>query len=157
VNPYFHQDMDPFSITGGVITFLGFSGACAKRLRKLIHDTKHAPDEILAISNEISDLNIVLSDLEAASRTIENASAVAQSSLPEPDFGHAVTDQLAKARLKLHQLDSLLSELYITLPNGRNKFQRLSWIRKKGLATVLQRDLVNIRRTLGLLLASKSA
>jgi hypothetical protein len=149
--------MDVISITAAVIQLLGVSGACAKKLRKLIHTTKHAPDEILAISNEISDLYLILSDLESLTRAEESITLPDHLGVPEPDFNRSISNQLNKAKAKLGDLQSLVNELCTTLPNGSLKFQRMAWTRKKGLAIALQQDLVNIKGTLKLILDAKNA
>jgi hypothetical protein len=145
--------MDPLSITAALVSFLTFSGPFASRLRRVISDANHAPDEILALSNEISDLNILLSDLEVASREIEN------SSPPQPghNVAHAINSQLGKAKATLVQLQTCASELYDTLPDGSLKFQRYMWIRKKSKVTALLQDLVGIKRSVALMLASATA
>ena len=111
--------MDPLSIGTAVVTFLAFSNSCAKQLRRVIRDANHAPNEILALSNEISDLNILLSDLGVASRDIENTNECRSGH----NITHAVNSQLAKAKATLVQLESCASELFDTLPDGSLKFQ----------------------------------
>ena len=44
-----------------------------KFFERLLTTPNHAPDEILALSNEISDINILLSDIEATARFIDQA------------------------------------------------------------------------------------
>lgn len=116
--------MDPLSITAALVSFLAFFSSCTSQLRRVIRDANHAPDEILALPNEISDLNILLSDLKVASREIENSSP--------PHSGHdvsqAINSQLDKAKATLVQLQTCASELYDTLPDGSLKFQRYMWI-----------------------------
>jgi hypothetical protein len=145
--------MDPLSITAALVSFLSFSGSCSSQLRRIIRDTNHAPDEILALSNEISDLNILLSDLEVASRDIENSS----QSQSGHSIAHAIKGQLAKAKSTLVQLGSHASELFDVLPDGSLRFQRYMWIREKSKVTTLQQDLVGIKRSLALMLASATA
>jgi hypothetical protein len=145
--------MDPLTITAALVSFLAFSSSCASQLRRVIRNANHALDEILALSNEISDLNILLSDLEVASREIENSSP--------PHSGHdvsqAINSQLDKAKATLVQLQTCASELYDTLPDGSLKFQRYIWIWKKSKMTASQQDLVGIKRSLALMLASATA
>src|SRR5271154_5155637 len=117
--------MDAISFTAAVIQLLGVTGACAKSLRKLIHTAKHAPDEILAILNEISDLNLILSDLESLTQTEESIALSDHLGVPEPDFNRLISNQLNKAKAKLGDLQSLVDELCTTLPNGFLKFQRM--------------------------------
>jgi hypothetical protein len=152
-NPPLVCEMDPLSVTAALVQFLVFSGNCAKLFRKVIRDANHAPDEILALSNEISDLNILLSDLEASNRVIEQV----RDSQSRPDISDAIGAQLLKARSILILLESLASELFTAPPGERPKFQRYKWLRKKSLVLDLQRDLANVKRSLALLLASITA
>lgn len=128
-----------------------------QKLRKLVHTTKHAPDEILAISNEISDLNLILSDLESLIQAEEIINLPDHFNAPEPDFNRSITTQLNKAKAKLGELQSLINELCTTLPNGSLKFQRIAWTRKRGHAVALQQDLANVKGTLKLILDAKNA
>ena len=133
------------------------SRGCANKLRKLIHTTKHAPDEILAIANEINDLNLILTDLENFIDAEDSITMPDRSVTPEPDFNRSFSNQLNKAKAKVGELQSLVNELCATLPNGSLKFRRMTWTRKKSLAIALQQDLVNIKGTLKLILNAKNA
>ena len=145
--------MDPLTITAALVQFIGFSGSCAKLLRRVIRDANQAPDEILALSNEISDLNILLSDLEATNRVIGQA----RSPEARLEVSDAISAQLVKARSILVLLESLASELFTTLPGERLKFQRYKWLRKKSSVIDLQHGLTGVKRSLALLLASITA
>src|SRR5580698_9749788 len=111
--------MDPLSISASVVGLLGFSGSCAKQLRQLIHNVRYAPTEILALSNEVADLNVLLTDVEATSQAIENASTRDEA---QSNFVNAVTSHLAKARSRLVQLDTLTAALFTHAPDRSVKF-----------------------------------
>ena len=145
--------MDPLSISAALVAFLGASGSCTKILRSVIHNANHAPDEILALSNEISDINILLSDIEATARFIDQAGEPEeQSTLSAPLQLH-----LTKAKSILLLLETLASDLYTVLPDGRFKFQKLKWMQKKSAVLALKQDLVDIKRSLNLILSSTAA
>ncbi len=55
--------MDPLSITAGILAVLGASGEVAKQVKNLLA-LEDAPDELLALNIEISDLRFVLHDVE---------------------------------------------------------------------------------------------
>ena len=109
--------MDPLSITAALVLFLAFSSSCASQFRRVIRDVNHAPDEILALFNKMSDLNILLSDLEVASREIQNSGPRHFGH----DVNHTINNQLGKAKVTLVQLQTCASELYDTLPDGSLK------------------------------------
>jgi hypothetical protein len=71
--------MDPLSVIASTVSLLSFSGSCAKGLRKLIHTVRSAPIEILALTNELADLNILLADLNNTSHAIDRAPVRSQS------------------------------------------------------------------------------
>lgn len=58
---------DPVSAAASLVTLISFSAGCAKQLSKLIQTFRHAPEEILALSNEVNDLNVILAQVEATS------------------------------------------------------------------------------------------
>ncbi|KAG8531898.1 uncharacterized protein KY384_003534 [Bacidia gigantensis] len=62
--------MDPFSATASVLAILGAVGKIAKGLRKVL-GLRHAPSVLLALNNEISDLQLVVSDVHDILRTVE--------------------------------------------------------------------------------------
>ena len=62
--------MDPFSITVGLRSLLSFSGSCAINLHRVVHNARYALDEILAIANEVSDENVLLSDIEVTDKAL---------------------------------------------------------------------------------------
>lgn len=57
---------DPLSITVSAITILATCSACAKQLHDFARCFRHAPGEILALSNEISDMSVVVTEVKAA-------------------------------------------------------------------------------------------
>lgn len=56
---------DPVSLAASVITVISACAACAKQLDGLRRGFRHAPVEILALSNEISDMSVVLTEVKA--------------------------------------------------------------------------------------------
>ena len=58
--------MDPFSGTASAVALLGAGISCARKLRSMIRDFRDAPLELAALSNEVNDLNAVLSEIETA-------------------------------------------------------------------------------------------
>ena len=54
---------DPLSITASVIAVLGAAEGVSKTLAR-IKSLRHAPTEVLALINEVSDLRIILGEVE---------------------------------------------------------------------------------------------
>jgi hypothetical protein len=146
--------MDPLSITASAASLLSFSGSCAKYLRKLIHTVRNAPTEILALTNELADLNVLLADVNNTSQAIERAPVRSQA---DSDFLNALSAQLAKAESKIEQLHALAYSLSTRTNDGDTKFQRYIWLKKKSSAIRIQQELAEIRQSLSLLFTSNTA
>jgi hypothetical protein len=55
---------DPFSVAVGVITVTAACNSCLKELNSLVQGFRSAPEEILALSNEITDMSVVLTEVK---------------------------------------------------------------------------------------------
>lgn len=55
--------MDPLSVTAGIIAIFQAGGTLSNGLKKII-SLKNAPDILLALSNEVADIQGVLQDVE---------------------------------------------------------------------------------------------
>jgi hypothetical protein len=63
---------DPLSLSTSIIAVLGTSISVAKTLNTLIQGYREAPTAITALSNEVSDLVLVLSEIK--NRNLDEAS-----------------------------------------------------------------------------------
>ena len=54
---------DPLSITASIIAVIGAAEGIGKTFAK-IRNVRHAPSEVLALMNEVSDLKVILGDVE---------------------------------------------------------------------------------------------
>src|SRR5438045_1243530 len=87
------DSMDPLSISASVAALLSFSGSCAQHLRSLVHTVRNAPIEILALTNELADLNVLLADVSTTSQAIERVPTRDQA---DRDFLRALLPRLAQ-------------------------------------------------------------
>ena len=140
---------DPLSVITSVVTLLDTGTKCAKHLRRVVQDFRHADDELTALSNETNDLNVVLTEVEYACQAIKNA-----GTLPQTQVIDALRIQLDRARRKLVELETLTRLL---LPPGSIKANKLAWISKKATARRLQVDLRDLRHSLHALLDTTTA
>ena len=140
---------DPLSVFASVVTLLEAGTKCAKHLRRLVQDFRHADDELTALSNETNDLNVVLTEVEHAGQAIKNA-----GTLPQTQVIDALSTQLDRARRKLTELETLTKLL---LPSGSIKADKIAWMRKKATARRLQVDLRDVRQSLHALLDTTTA
>ena len=111
--------MDPISILGTALTALEIGTRLTVALGKLIHSWKSAPLEILALHNDVSDLNVVLNQIRNALRTAED------NPLHDEEFSAIVTGQLVLAKALMDELATEVGDLQLV----RGPKRRLRWLR----------------------------
>lgn len=112
---------DPLSIIAGIIAVIGAAESVGKALNR-IRDTRNASDDVLALSNEISDLTVVLKHME----TYITAADGAVISLAQLEH----LSVLAKrAQSRLVQLEQIMHTHFSQLggTNRRSSPLRLQW------------------------------
>ena len=92
---------DPVSITTGIVTLLGTGGQIGKFLKKVVNLKNDAPDILLAVNNEITDLREVVHMFDDLLQRQYDTSDTA----PYSQLGAC----LEKAKRTLLKLDQLLS------------------------------------------------
>lgn len=145
--------MDPLSITAAAVSFVALAGTCGRRLNNILSTAKHAPTEILALANEVSDLNLIINDIDSLRI---NSMCGDDCDLSSIDLQLALSTQLSKAKDNLLCLQELIDQVFVNA-NGQAIFSRQKWVRKKSLAISLKREMVEVKRNLTLLLASVTA
>ena len=138
---------DPFSIIA--VTQTGLS--VAQALTKLIQGLRSAPDELLALSNEVWNLKLVLDDVQ------ELESSHNAPSAHKLDAVHALVYQI---RIKLDTLSTLtaqwgrLSQWGDSFSIGRR--DRFSWLKEKARFIKLQSELRELRSNLSTAVGTKT-
>ena len=145
--------MDPLSLTASIIAIVGVGGEVAKAVRKLA-SLKGAPDLILALNNEISDLHLVI----LAIRDIylrQKASIIPASNDVVTD--NTVVNTLTQANDKVLELKALHQRLsaWTTKSGDLSTLNKASWLREQKNVRKMQEDLRTVRlklsTTLGML------
>ena len=130
---------DPLSIIASILAVIGAAESVGKTLNR-IRDITNAPDEVLALSNEISDLTVVLKHVE----TYVTAADGAVISLENLEH----LSVLAKrAQSKLAQLERIMHN-HLPEPGGANRrssLLRLQWALLKTKVDGLRVDLRDIK------------
>ncbi|KAI9832146.1 MAG: hypothetical protein M1819_004497 [Sarea resinae] len=135
--------MDPVGFAASLLTLVSAFG----KLGRLIKSMHNAPDELIALSNEVADLKIVLSDVEMLDRETNLVRTTSES----------LTKLLISARIKLNNLDKFVDELINIRPDDTVSAQRIKWaVSKRKKAKELQEELRDIRINLGTILAARS-
>ena len=114
--------MDPLSIAAGSLAFLSAGGKVVEQLKKLI-TLRHAPDELLALNNEISDTNSVIHNTEdLLRRQLENDAA----SVP-PDLTRAL--ERAKETVSASENFLAYDATVISSSDNRPRVDKSRWLR----------------------------
>jgi hypothetical protein len=151
--------MDPLSVTASVIAILGAAATVAKQLDLLRSTLRHASSTLYSLTNEISDLRVVVGACETAIGELYS----------NPDLSHRRSriplcdlDQiLGRIRGSLAELDAILSSCLPACspdPSRGNRIHvaKLKWIREKSNAQRLQNHVRESKQDLLVLLESHS-
>ena len=126
---------DPLSLAASVITVIGAADNVGKLLAK-IQSMKDAPNELLALINEVSDLRLVLGDIEAyTSNNVENS---------HPEQLRHIRHLLGRAKDKLQDLDVLI-QYRLVKPGHRMQVSRRKWAQAINTINDFRRCLRDIR------------
>ena len=142
---------DPLSVTASAIAVLGTGAACAKALLSIIQSIRNAPEELMALSNEVNNVNAIIHEVSklCESLAVENSSTA--------QFIETLERLLKEAKVVLDALNNGLVSL-VWKPKSRvQKFdQSVSWLSRKTWAKKYLLRLQNIRTNITALLVSKT-
>ena len=145
--------MDPLSITAAAVGFIAVAGEASKNIRRLILTVKHAPSEIVALSNELSDLTLLVDDIEACRNEKHGVEHCTTESI---DFQLAFKAHITRAREQLSRLSALVEEVFC-IREGSAQYSRHRWLKRKSQASEIKNKLIEAKRNLGILLTSITA
>lgn len=130
---------DPLSVFASIIAVIGAAEAVGKILNQ-IRDTSNAPDEILALSNDISDLTVVL-------RSVETYATTADSEVTFLDHLEYISVLVKRAQSKLTQLEQIVHRHLPELGGSkwRGPLLRTQWAFLKPKINALRLDLRDIK------------
>ena len=139
--------MDPLGLTASILAVLTAAGTVSNGLKKL-RSLKHASDEFLVLMTEVSDLQIVLEEVNDAIRA-------------QGEHGERLSTNLAKlllrAKITLVKLNKIIQKRLTraqTTSLNELKVARLAWIMKRPAVKALQEELQGIKLNLTAALAS---
>ena len=140
---------DPLSVIASVVALLDTGAKSASHLRRLVHHFRHADNELIALSNEVNDLHVVLTEVELASQNT--------TFLPQTQLLAALSTQLSRAKTKLVKLEALVQSISQHQPSGALEVNKIAWLNKKATAKRLQVALRDVRQQIFALLSIKTA
>ena len=125
--------MDPLSVTASILAVLGAGGEIGKACKKII-DLRDAPDALIALNNEVTDLHILVRDVDNVLRL--------HSRISETDAPPSVTSALERVKATLLRLESLIA-YELTTPSGNNgpRLDRSVWLRAESKVQKLKDDI----------------
>ena len=140
---------DPLSLVASIIAVVGAAGTISKTLSKA-KLLRKAPESLLALNNEITDLSIVLRTVE------EHVSSISlEGRAPSQDVLQQISNLINQAKDRLLQLDQLIH--YQFLKSGTldcdYKIFRIQWLRAKEIIEGHRHALREIKQALLLQLA----
>ena len=130
---------DPLSITTSIIAVIGAAETVGKTLNR-IRDMTNAPDEILALSNEISDLTVVL-------KHVETYATAADRAVTSPEHLEHISVLAKRAQSRLSQLEQIMHK-HLSEPaaaSWRSSLSRFRWACLKTKINGLRVDLRDIK------------
>ncbi|KAJ3559031.1 hypothetical protein NPX13_g9597 [Xylaria arbuscula] len=137
---------DPFSTIAGVAGLTDVAVKTSLRLRSLICDFKNAPVLILALSNEITAISIVLERVKESQKVVASLGDLQHDAA----FLTDLDSQLKDAQTILTDLEALAA----VLSAGNSTAGRFRWLRKKRDAANMKDKLKLVRERISELLVA---
>lgn len=125
---------EAFGIVAAVIGVVDVGTRVAVQLLAIRHAWKKAPLEILALSNEVSDLNIVMHYTKGACESAKPAST-------NPDFIKVLDEHIRSAQLHLSEVTDILYPLLAMKELKR----KTKWLKMKARLMAKRNDLKMVR------------
>ena len=146
--------MDPLSLTASLIAVVGAAATIAKQLEVLRSTIQNASTTLCSLTNEISDLRVVLGACETAIGERYTNPHLPNPPIPLSDLGQIVES----LKSSLADLDGVLSSCLIHSADGKHgiRVAKLKWIREKSNAQRLQNHVRQSKLDLLALLESHS-
>ena len=141
--------MDPLSISVGILTILGSGGSVASALKQVA--SKHAPDALLALNNEVSDLHLIVLEI---SHLLQEHQEGSLAQLRTEHLLMSLGIMLGRAKEKLLELEFLIQYKLTTPsgPRGEAKLNRLAWVLEQKNAQDIRDDIRSTRTNLAAML-----
>lgn len=99
--------MDPLSISASIVALIGAAEGIAIGINKLA-SLKNAPASVLALNNELSDLRLVLGEVQPLLEKHYRTSADGNCSLADPAGDSTLLPSVQRAKVKLVELEVIV-------------------------------------------------
>ncbi|KAK3371177.1 hypothetical protein B0T24DRAFT_306629 [Lasiosphaeria ovina] len=139
---------EPLSMLAGIASLITTTTRISGALHKIHRGLKNGPELLLALSNEIADLTLVLDQTQRAQDRL------GQLSSDDSTAGAAILkSQLDKAHNVLSKLDKLSADLL----KRKRSLQRVKWVLHESKATTLKDEMREVRRRIHEILTANNA
>ena len=148
--------MNSTPVLDSLATIYKLTAACGQRLRNIIDSSIYSsiPNEVLALSNEISDLRAVLAEVEANHEIMSNSAIITG----QATYTDTRTSSLLKlAESKLKELDKIISNSVKFDKYNLRILRRIVWLGSKESSKAMVQDLREIKQNIMLVMASRAA
>ena len=112
--------MDPLSLTASIIAVLGAGGTVSKGLQR-IRQLKHAPEILLQLNNEITDMNCLVLAVDELFRQCSDPIPATQQEV--------ICKSLEQAKTMVLEMEKLIEYDLTRETDLGSEVARLSWIR----------------------------
>ncbi|KAK4206773.1 hypothetical protein QBC37DRAFT_457664 [Rhypophila decipiens] len=136
--------MDPLSIAASAITLAGLAASTCTAISDLRALCKGVPGRLHAVSNEVADLELVLTQVA----TLLQDRAVLSSSAQLGPLPHL----LSQARNKLREVSAIVQRLKAVSTNSKFPLSAAkAWRKEQGQLQTLQDDIRTVKSSLNIL------
>ena len=136
-------------MTVSAITLLQTTSITAKTLYKLIQEWRHAPLELLQLSNEVSDLRLVLSHVERTCAELESNAKTLQT-----EYFTSLSVIFEETKHQIDNLDLLLDTMFAGPTRDPAEARKLGWLLKRNKVKRITKVLRSLKSDIHLLLTS---
>ena len=142
--------MDPLSISASAITVAALATSTCQAFVELRALCKSLPGRLHALSNEVTDINVVL--IHVATVFKERAGAI------ESEQQQTIPSLLVRAEAKLHQLHQTVQALNSTCHRAKlTVLQAHAWRKEQPKLRALQEDLQTVKCSLNIALGASNS
>ena len=141
---------DGLSLVASIIAVLGAADTIGKTLSR-VKVLRSAPDEVLALNNEISDLTITLRNVDSciSMGTTQGIGTTDRRAIPKDVFQHMST-LITRAKDQLLQLEQLIHYRILKSGSfdGEYKVFRARWVRARSTVESHRQALRDVRQNI---------
>lgn len=142
---------DPFSIFSSALSLTDIATRTSASLISISRELKNAPGLILALSNEVTDISLVLERVRDTRQVSNGLSLLGHNQHTE--YLAALDNQLNKARFLLKKLEDISTDL----ASEKKPQKRIKWILKRSNAEALKNQLIAARTKINEILSAYNA